>query len=339
MTPRTEQVPSKSARCEAARPWLVTLALYILSSLPVLMRIINGGGEDVDFDGDDDTIDTLRCAIQNQTEEVAIEELLCAGGLDMSACDKDELHDITMIESEVCDGGAVAVEHRDEEDDEEDETDDAAGGDDGGAGFFGSDGILPRALLPVHVMMAGTMNAIGPLQFNRVIRQRWRGVHRRTGYVYMLSGIGAGLTAIVITVTNPERYNPFNIATNIVFSLWLMGSIVAALVFVRRRQIKRHQRWVIRSYGAALTVATHRLYGIFLLLLPQLEIPGLDGTLQDTILSIFTMLVAEGIARSYKMNSTNQVKEADEPTEGSITVNPTQPGRPSGKDLNLVSGR
>lgn len=167
-------------------------------------------------------------------------------------------------------------------------------------GFFGDDGVKPGGLLQVHVMFSVTMNFIGPLQFNKILRQRQRALHRRLGYIYVTCGVGSGLTALLITIINPDRFNTFNYVTNFVFGNWLVGSTLAALVMIRSRKIKRHQRWMIRSFGAALTVAVHRLYGLLLFAIPgmdQIEITAQDGAVQDFLLSAGTILVAEVIAR------------------------------------------
>ena len=143
------------------------------------------------------------------------------------------------------------------------------------------------------------MNFIGPLQLNKNLRQRWWTLHRRLGYIYVTCGVGSGLTAILITIINPHRFNTFNYVTNFVFGGWLAGSTLTALVMIRSRKIKRHQRWMIRSFGAALTVAVHRLYGLLLAIpgMDQIEITVADGSLQDFLLSAGTILVAEVIAR------------------------------------------
>ena len=168
--------------------------------------------------------------------------------------------------------------------------------------LFDSGGISPSALLPIHIVMATTMNLIGPFQLNHVFRQRWMGLHRRLGYIYIFCGVGAGLSAILITLINPARYVPLNYVTNLVFGAWLAGSTVAAVMFVRRREIKRHQRWVIRSFGAALTVGVHRVYAVVLHMLPfggKIEIVALNGSLQDFLLSTIVVLVAEALARRH----------------------------------------
>ena len=200
-------------------------------------------------------------------------------------------------------GGEGVIEDIEEQGDEEEGFGEDEGEDELLAlrgGFFGDDGVRPGGLLQVHVMFSVTMNFIGPLQFNKILRQRWRPLHRRLGYIYVTCGVGSGLTALLITIINPDRFNTLNYVTNFVFGNWLAGSTLAALAMIRSRKIKRHQRWMIRSFGAALTVAVHRLYGLLLFAIPgmdQIEITAQGGAVQDFLLSVGTILVAEVIAR------------------------------------------
>jgi len=153
-------------------------------------------------------------------------------------------------------------------------------------------------------MFSVTMNFIGPLQFNKILRQKCRTLHRRLGYIYVTCGVVSGLTALLITILNPHRFNTFNYVTNYVFGGWLAGSTLTALVMIRSRMIKRHQRWMIHSFGAALTVAVHRLAELLFVIpgMDQIEITVADGALQDFLLSVGTILVAEVIARRVSLS-------------------------------------
>ena len=163
--------------------------------------------------------------------------------------------------------------------------------------FLSSDGVIPRVLLPVHIVLSGLMNLVGPFQFNTVIRRRWPRVHRMLGYVFFPAAIGGGITAILITVINPTRYTTLNYLSNWAFGGWLTATAVMALVMIRRRQIRSHQRWAIRAFGAALTVAIHRVWGLISLVIPPLDSDAIPGDVKDIMLSLATIAVAEVLAR------------------------------------------
>jgi hypothetical protein len=207
------------------------------------------------------------------------------------------------------DAEAEEAEEREELSEEREEpSEEHDGGEDGEAGqaevgggflsrFFSSDGIVPRVLLPVHIVLSGLMNLVGPFQFNSVIRRRWPSVHRRLGYTFFPAAIGAGITAIMITVINPTRYTTLNYLSNWAFGGWLTATAVMALVMIRRRKIRRHQRWAIRAFGAALTVAIHRVWGVVALAMPPLDSDAIPFDVKDIMLSLATIAVAEALAR------------------------------------------
>lgn len=246
-------------------PWLVTALLFIVASLPVGMRL-----------ADPDA------AAQEDAEGAAEVETAGSSGQ-------------VTAESEEAEGREVPNEEHE-------------GGEDGEAGqaevggeflsrFFSSDGVVPRVLLPLHIVLSGLMNLVGPFQFNSVIRRRWATVHRRLGYTFFPAAIGAGITAIMITVINPTRYTTLNYLSNWAFGGWLAATAVMALVMIRRRQIRSHQRWAIRAFGAALTVAIHRVWGLLSLAIPPLDSDAIPFDVKDIMLSLATIAVAEALAR------------------------------------------
>lgn len=262
MSTSTKPQPRRSRR--SIGPWLVTALLFILASLPVGMRLA---------DPDAAALEDAEGAAEVETESP----------------------------------GPVAAEPEEAEEREE-LSEEHDGGEDGEAGqaevgggflssFFSSDGIIPRVLLPVHIVLSGLMNLVGPFQFNSVIRRRWPSAHRRLGYTFFPAAIGAGITAIMITVINPTRYTTLNYLSNWAFGGWLTATAVVALVMIRRRQIRSHQRWAIRAFGAALTVAIHRVWGVVALAVPPLDSDAIPFDVKDIMLSLATIAVAEALAR------------------------------------------
>ncbi len=264
----TSTKPQRRTFRRSIGPWLVTALLFIVASLPVGLRLLDPG------------------AAAEEDAEAAAE----------------------VEASESVGQGATESEESEEAEEQEEPSEEHEGGEDEEAGqaeagggflssFLSSDGIVPRVLLPVHIMLSGLMNLVGPFQFNSVIRRRWPSVHRRLGYIFFPVAIGAGITAILITAINPTRYTTLNYLSNWVFGGWLTLTAVMALVMVRRRQIKRHQRWAVRAFGAAITVAIHRVWGLFSLAIPPLDSDAVPADVKDIMLSLSTIAVAEVLAR------------------------------------------
>lgn len=261
--PQPQTKPKTGGSRRSIGPWLVTALLFLVASLPVAGRASNPDA----------------AALENAAEAAGVEV--------------DDLAGQSAAESEQAEGegsgGLVGAEGEG-----------AAQAATGGgflSSFFSSDGIVPRVLLPVHIVLSGLMNLVGPFQFNRVIRRRWSSAHRMLGYVFFPAAIGGGLTAIMITVINPTRYSTLNYLSNWAFGGWLTATAVMALVAIRRRQIRSHQRWAIRAFGAALTVAIHRVWGLLSLAIPPLDSDAIPGDVNDIMLSLATIAVAEGLAR------------------------------------------
>ncbi len=246
-------------------PWLVTALLFFVASLPVGLRL-----------------SAPNDAAQENAEAAAEAEASRPPGPVAAEPEPAEQREEPSEEHEAGEDG---------------ETGQAAAGGGFLASFFSSDGIVPRLLLPVHITLSGLMNLVGPFQFNGVIRRRWPRAHRRLGYIFFPAAIGAGITAILITVINPTRYTTLNYLSNWAFGGWLTVTAVTALVMIRRRAIRRHQRWAIRAFGAALTVAIHRVWGLVSVAIPPLDSDAIPPDVKDVMLSLSTIAVAEALAR------------------------------------------
>ena len=261
--PQTSLQPRRPGR--SIGPWLVTALLFMLASLPVGMRLA---------DPDAAALEGAEAAAEVETSE-------SPGPIAAEPGEAEERKELSE-------------EH---EGDGDGEAGQAQVGDGFLSRILSSDGIVPRVLLPVHIVLSGLMMLVGPFQFNSVIRRRWPRAHRGLGYTFFPAAIGAGITAIMITVINPTRYTTLNYLNNWAFGGWLTATAVMALVMIRRRQIRRHQRWAIRAFGAALTVAIHRFWGVVALSIPALDSDVIPFDVKDIMLSLATIAVAEALAR------------------------------------------
>ena len=263
--PQTSLQPGRPGR--SIGPWLVTALLFMLASLPVGMRLA---------DPDAAALEDAEAAAEVETSE-------SPGPIAAEPGEAEERKELSE-------------EHEEHEGDGDGEAGQAQVGGGFLSRFLSSDGIVPRVLLPVHIVLSGLMMLVGPFQFNSVIRRRWPRAHRGLGYTFFPAAIGAGITAIMITVINPTRYTTLNYLSNWAFGGWLTATAVMALVMIRRRQIRRHQRWAIRAFGAALTVAIHRFWGVVALSIPALDSDVIPFDVKDIMLSLATIAVAEALA-------------------------------------------
>lgn len=125
-----------------------------------------------------------------------------------------------------------------------------------------------------HIVTACLALLLGPWQFSRWLRDRYRRAHRWVGRTYLVSvGLGSG-TALVIA--------PYNSAAMVGFfgfgGLAVLWALTAFRGYqaVRRRDLAGHQAWMIRNYALTYAATTLRLW-MGILIVVQLPFAGPDA--------------------------------------------------------------
>lgn len=110
----------------------------------------------------------------------------------------------------------------------------------------------------VHVV-GGTLYAVlGAFQFPTALRRQRRNWHRRVGRVLVALGLSAALSGLWLTLFYPRLHDSGALlaAIRLTFGSAMVASLVIAFVAIRRRDILRHRKWMIRAYALGLGVAT-----------------------------------------------------------------------------------
>ena len=132
-----------------------------------------------------------------------------------------------------------------------------------------------RHWLWVHLAGGVLAMVLGSAQFIGPLRRAWPRVHRWIGRTYLL-GVLIGLVgAVALILTSPAP-----IAIRIAFAgiaiAWAITATVG-YVWIRRQDVLRHQRWMIRNYLVTLAPALFRLMllvpGVMALASPMVMIP------------------------------------------------------------------
>ena len=109
-----------------------------------------------------------------------------------------------------------------------------------------------------HAILASIALLIGPFQILTGLRKKIRRVHRLLGCFYVASLVGAWGFSLVLA---PRAAG--GLASEVGFylsgTLWV-GFTGFALAAIRKRDVPRHQRWMLRSYAMAWAVVTIRPY-------------------------------------------------------------------------------
>ena len=151
----------------------------------------------------------------------------------------------------------------------------------------------------VHMVTATLFSALGALQFAPSLRRRKPGWHRMAGRWLVPSGLATALSGLWMTQFYPHGLEaPASFDGAAVYVLRLLAGSAMALSLclgvaaVLRRDIPRHQAWMMRSYalglGAGTQVFTH---------LPWFLFPGIQGELARALFMgagwVINLFVAE----------------------------------------------
>lgn len=146
----------------------------------------------------------------------------------------------------------------------------------------------------IHVLAATLYSVLGAFQFSRGVRRRWPGWHRRAGRLLALCGLCAGITGLWMTA----RYSipvslqgPLLCAIRMLVGTAMVTCLILGIVSILRRNVARHEAWMIRAYALGQGAGTQAL-----LMLPLILISGEVLGLQRDILMGAAWLLNLGVA-------------------------------------------
>ncbi|MFN7131347.1 MAG: DUF2306 domain-containing protein [Myxococcales bacterium] len=153
------------------------------------------------------------------------------------------------------------------------------------------------APIVIHIFSAALYSLIGAFQFSSGFRLRWPAWHRRAGKVLAACGLLTGLTGIWMTAFYPipiGLQGPLTHAVRMVVGFAMVTGIVVAWVSILRRDVVRHEAWMIRAYALGQGAGTQALIlGPWTVLTGESE--GLTRDLLLTLAWVINVGVAEWI--------------------------------------------
>ncbi|MFD4421475.1 DUF2306 domain-containing protein [Agromyces sp. NPDC058484] len=118
--------------------------------------------------------------------------------------------------------------------------------------------VVVQAAFYAHIVAGGLALVIGPFQFWRGLRDRYRSVHRWMGRAYLAAVAIAGVAGLVMA--------PFNEAGLVglfgfggLALLWLVTGWRAYRA-IRRRDVASHRAWMMRNFALTYSAVTLRLW-------------------------------------------------------------------------------
>jgi hypothetical protein len=106
----------------------------------------------------------------------------------------------------------------------------------------------------IHIISATLYSLLGAFQFARAFRLRWPRWHRRAGRVLVVAGLLAAGTGLWMTVFYPipaDLQGPITYGVRLVVGSAMLAAIVLALSSILRRDVARHEAFMIRAYALA----------------------------------------------------------------------------------------
>jgi uncharacterized membrane protein len=124
------------------------------------------------------------------------------------------------------------------------------------ARFFASP--LPVVL---HIVSASVYAVLGAFQFSTAFRRRRPGWHRAAGRLLVPCGLLVGFSALWMTLFYPRPAGTGDLlsALRLLFGTAMVVSIVLGFTAIRRRDVTRHQAWMMRAYAIGLGAGTQAL--------------------------------------------------------------------------------
>ena len=116
-----------------------------------------------------------------------------------------------------------------------------------------------RTSFYIHVFTSILVITSGLFQFSKTILNRYTGIHRVSGSIYLVTTLLiSGPAALVMSFYANGGY-PAQASFVILSILWL-GSTFLAYYFVRKKDYESHGKWMVRSYALTLSAVSLRLY-------------------------------------------------------------------------------
>ena len=151
----------------------------------------------------------------------------------------------------------------------------------------------------IHAISATLYCLLGAFQFERGFRLRWPGWHRRVGRLLALAGLMTGFTGLWMTAAYripPSLQGPILYWVRLAVGFAMVASILIGWSSILRRQVARHEAFMIRAYALGQGAATQAL-----VLSPWMLSTGESGgPTRDLLMTLawpINVVVAESIIR------------------------------------------
>ncbi len=141
----------------------------------------------------------------------------------------------------------------------------------------------------LHIASASLYSILGAFLFSKVFRLRWPGLHRHAGRWLAACGIVAGATGLWMTVVFDipvHHQGPLLYGVRVLVGTAMIASIVIAWRSILRRDVTRHEAYMIRAYALGQGAGTQ-----VLVLLPWMLVSGQSGGIVRDLLMTLSWVI------------------------------------------------
>ncbi|GGJ22613.1 DUF2306 domain-containing protein [Neoroseomonas lacus] len=160
---------------------------------------------------------------------------------------------------------------------------------------------LRLASVPVayflHSLAGVLFGVLGPLQFVRALRRRFGTLHRLSGRVFVLAGMGLALSGLALLLRVGSIATGLLDAVRGVFGLALIAVLVLGVWAARAHAMVRHRAWMIRAYAIGMGSGTVALVMFPVYLISGEPPTGLTTDIVVVGMWLLTIAVGEWVVR------------------------------------------
>lgn len=117
----------------------------------------------------------------------------------------------------------------------------------------------------LHMFSGIAFICLAPLQFMSSVRLKRLSLHRRLGRILVVMALISGVYGIAASFALPAFGGLASETAGLFFGPLFIFAIIRAFFYARAREIKAHQRWMIRAFALGLAVGTQRVLLILLM--------------------------------------------------------------------------
>ena len=143
----------------------------------------------------------------------------------------------------------------------------------------------------MHRVLGAIYLVIGLLQFNISFRNKFIGLHRLLGKIFILLTLTAGASAIILVLFVPFS-GPLESIPVFLFATIMLYSIYRAYKHIRKKEIMQHKAWMLKTYAIGLGIVPLRIIAFILLN---------TTTIEDQNVLILSMYLGWGLSFAVAM--------------------------------------